>query len=619
MSHDNNTNKQIERLAEQFKQRIEIHRSQVEPEQRKEDIRKKLEYYNSVWESNPALYWEEPRAEMLNIIPDTPPEEVYESISHPFFRRMNFISQLSTTRFQRHLGATHSRLSHSYGVTAIGKALLDSIETGDGPDISHAERVAVYIYCYIHDAFHGPFGHSLDSIKEYFSLADPNKKLDKNILYREIESESGKIHTMIKSNYDPETASEILDLLKFFANPTAKQLQEKFSDKYYLSELVDSIVDADRIDYLYRDSRNLDLSDPMDVAPLRLIDGVSTQQVETNQEVKVRTLSWHSEYQDDIEELLQSRRKLYKEYYESADKLAIDEMLSHAVYHFLEYFNIDASKGNHTDSEIMRRISYLTDMGLIHFLHEVGQPFITYELIRDMYRGQFIVPIEDYNLAFPGDDESDNEKSGFDEFNQVVSETDITQPLTPANAANITYAMNEAELSVSERLFIISDPVIDHYHTKVNIEGILRDKILTSDDLSNAWRDVNLKKYGVFEKINEIVDDDIMRYFDYTEVPFIYIYFPTHVEWSKGADGNTQDKHWIKEKEPKRINWHNGKSSVDADLDVPLREEFESKRVVLCGPQPFSTGKTKENICRIFEDMIENPKMWLEKILHEGE
>jgi len=609
-------NQKIEQLADQFEDRIDRLSSYARSGDMrdKEQLEITLRRHNEVWEDHPATYWDDSGAETVNFVPETIPEEIYDYVSHPFFRRMNFIRQLSTTSLQRHLGATHSRLSHSYGVTAIASAFVESLQSENGIQITETEKKAIYIYCYVHDAFHGPFGHSLDSLKEYFNLSDHRRKLDKNLLYNEIK-EDGKLYDLIHSKHDPDEARKIISLLEFFMNSGIREKQKQYADKYFLTDIVDSVVDADRLDYLYRDSHNLGHPEPMDADLRRLISGTSTVKVETDKGVTVRALSWNQGYDDNIEQLLQARRKFYRKYYESTEKIAIDEMLSHAMYNFIEHFDIDASRGHSQDIEIMKRIAYLTDTELIHFLREVGQPFITNELIRDLYRGHFYTPIEEYELAFPGETSDDPDKpNNFDQFNQALSIEEPTPPFNPEEIGEIRYAINKAGLGPRQKLFLMSDFLIDRYHSKANMEGKLRDLILKDDELSKEWEWVNMRKYGMFEDIDDIVPDELMRWERYTRMPFIYIYFPTHVEWLRGTKGDIENEieHWVKEKEPTRIHWHDeDKNGVSNNLDIPLREAFESKRVVLCGPQPFSEGEAKKRTCEIFMEMIKDTSCWL--------
>lgn len=612
-----NLNQKIKQLAEQFENRIDriASSSLGGNEIDKEQVRLILRRYNSVWEDNPATYWDESGAETVNFVPETIPEEIYDYVSHPFFRRMNFIRQLSTTPLQRHLGATHSRLSHSYGVTAIASAFVDSLQSEDGVEISETEKKSLYIYCYAHDAFHGPFGHSLDSLKEYFNLSNHNRKLDKNLLYNEIK-EGGRLYELIHSEHDQNEAQEIIRLLTFFMNPGRRDLQQQYADKYFLTDVVDSVVDADRLDYLYRDSHNLGHPEPMDADLRRLISGASTQEVTTEKGVSVRALSWNQSYEENIEQLLQTRRKFYRKYYESTDKIAIDEMLSHALYNFVEHFDIDASRGRDRDIEIMKRLAYLTDTELLHFLREVSQPFITNELVRDLYRGHFYTPIEEYELAFPGEAAGDpNKQNKFDQFNQILSMEEPTPPFTPTEVAEIRRAVEQADLDIPQILFIMSDLLINRYHSKANIEALLRDSILSDDILYDKWRRANLRKYGLFDEIDDLVPEELKRWEQFTRIPFIYIYFPTHVEWLRGTQGNIEDdiEFWLKEKEPTRIHWHdeNG-DSVNNNLDIPLRESFKSKRVVLCGPQFLSEGDAKERVCEIFKDLVRDTNRWLQ-------
>ncbi len=149
---------------------------------------------------------------------------IYQLIEHPFFQRLRRVKQLGVTSMV-YPGAQHTRFQHSLGAMHL---MTDAIETlrGKGHDITEEEAEAVLIAILLHDIGHAPFSHVMESI--------------------------------LISNVSHEAISLLLmnELNKQFNNQITTAI-EIFTFKYkkkFLSQLVSSQLDMDRLDYLKRDS-----------------------------------------------------------------------------------------------------------------------------------------------------------------------------------------------------------------------------------------------------------------------------------------------------------------------------------------------------------------------------
>lgn len=157
-------------------------------------------------------------------------------IDSPNFQRLRQIKQLGLGDFI-FPGAVHSRFNHSLGCCYIASQITQKIGLPD------EERQLVMIACLLHDIGHGPFSHAFEGLfheklirhedwTPYF-LADYDNE--------EFFATYNKINP--RYHLSKEKFQIIADMIMH--RPVAKQL---------LADIVSSQLDADRLDYLLRDS-----------------------------------------------------------------------------------------------------------------------------------------------------------------------------------------------------------------------------------------------------------------------------------------------------------------------------------------------------------------------------
>jgi HD superfamily phosphohydrolase len=148
-------------------------------------------------------------------------------IDSPEFQRLRRVLQLGTTRFTYH-GAEHSRFGHCMGTMWIMRNLMLRFRE-DGLEISpEIERNAV-VAALLHDIGHGPFSHVFEQLTE--------RKFDHEEMTKRLILE-----TALKDRLS--TPSEVTRLLEGLAT----------GEYRWVSELLSGPLDADKMDYLLRDS-----------------------------------------------------------------------------------------------------------------------------------------------------------------------------------------------------------------------------------------------------------------------------------------------------------------------------------------------------------------------------
>jgi len=181
-----------------------------------------------------------------NLIPLTGAEGamIAELIDRPEFQRLRRIRQLGLGFFT-YPGAEHSRWVHSLGVCHVARRMLDALRTrhGDGsPEYVELAslRKEILAAALMHDVGHGPFSH-------VFERAIPSALNPPNDYPKDHEDWSLRI---IRERFDAV-------LHRHNVNPdVVVGLIDKTNRQHLLAkDFISSQLDADRIDYLLRDSR----------------------------------------------------------------------------------------------------------------------------------------------------------------------------------------------------------------------------------------------------------------------------------------------------------------------------------------------------------------------------
>ena len=153
-----------------------------------------------------------------------PNELIYQIIQHPYFQRLRRISQTGLTELV-YPGARHSRFHHALGCMHLMQKALNILKR-KSVDITIEEENGALIAILLHDLGHGPFSHSLE-------------------------------HSIINGLHHEEVSLRLMEELnQIFENKLSVAIQI-FKGEYhkkFLSQLVSSQLDVDRMDYLKRDS-----------------------------------------------------------------------------------------------------------------------------------------------------------------------------------------------------------------------------------------------------------------------------------------------------------------------------------------------------------------------------
>ena len=216
-----------------------------------------------------------------------PDELHFDIIEHPVFQRLRRIKQVSLTNMV-YPNANHTRFSHSLGAMHLMRRAIHLLR-GKGYDITDSELEAASLAILLHDSGHGPFSHTLESS-----------------IVQGITHEDLSLQIMKQFN---KLFEGRLDL--------ALQIFTGTYEKGFLSKLISSQLDVDRIDYLKRDSFFTGV-DEGNVNAERLLDMM---------EVVGNDLAIEAKGIYSVESFLVSRRIMYWQVYMHKTVLSAEYML----------------------------------------------------------------------------------------------------------------------------------------------------------------------------------------------------------------------------------------------------------------------------------------------------
>ena len=180
-------------------------------------------------------------------------------IAQPAFQRLRRIRQLALTD-QVYPGAMHSRFEHSLGVMHTATLLYDSIVRNSG-DVLKSElaydkagleryRQLVRLATLVHDVGHSPFSHAAE---ELYPARDEE---DGGGLYRHEHYSAAIVRRHLRSAIEDHPLNNNYG---FKADDVAALLEGSGGAKQgiFWRDLIDGQMDADRMDYLLRDSHHI--------------------------------------------------------------------------------------------------------------------------------------------------------------------------------------------------------------------------------------------------------------------------------------------------------------------------------------------------------------------------
>ena len=277
-------------------------------------------------------------------------------IEAPEIQRLYNIKQLGFA----HLvfpGAHHTRLEHSLGTYHMASQAAEKLE------LDEDEKQTIACAALLHDIGHGPFSHTLESIlRETFNVnhVDLTEKLilGKHTIFEPDEKdfiESPSVFNIL--NKHGINQKEIINIIR-----------GKTHKKPYLSQLLNSSIDVDQLDYLIRDAYYTGVTYGM----IDIERFIQTLTIENN------ILAVRKKGIGVVENILMARALMYSSVYFHKTVRIAELMLSKAIEMIdnkepLKFFKM-------TDGELINQLKRMTS-----FQHEIATRLKYRKLFKQAY------------------------------------------------------------------------------------------------------------------------------------------------------------------------------------------------------------------------------------------
>lgn len=275
----------------------------------------------------------------------------------PALNRLHYVRTLSLA----HLvfpGASGSRFGHSIGTMYLASKIAEQVISAairheffnelfpgmaDNPEEISRIIEGVRLAALLHDVGHGPFSHSSELIMQAKILQNKSELAEYEMLFP-VHKRDNKIHAheyysiriireMFKENALSENrfgieASDVTCLLSHDLKTT--RLFPTENSLAIFRRVISSQIDADRMDYLMRDSLYTGVGFGS-IDAERLISNIDIAEIEE----KGFQLVFHEKALGNVENFIDSRYKMYKWVVRHHFMLAVDQLLKMAMHNML--------------------------------------------------------------------------------------------------------------------------------------------------------------------------------------------------------------------------------------------------------------------------------------------
>jgi len=193
-----------------------------------------------------------------------------EIVDHPAFQRLRTVRQLGPTHLV-YPGAVHARFEHSLGVFDMARQYLLSLlrDPHVADSLTEADIVCCLLAALLHDLGHYPFAHSLEALHHKGADTPRHEDLSGRILRGDVDALRGERpigdHIRDAFGVDPEDVVAMI---------TQKPGTHARPERRLVASVISSGVDADKADYLERDSIHMGVSYGRNYDRARFLDSL---------------------------------------------------------------------------------------------------------------------------------------------------------------------------------------------------------------------------------------------------------------------------------------------------------------------------------------------------------
>lgn len=329
-------------------------------------------------------------------------------IDTPVFQRLRGLRQLARVNFV-FPGAEHSRYVHSLGVLYIMGLMTEHLLKIDM--LTEDDVVKMRVAALLHDIGHYPLSHLGESVYGYCkdnenanSIIQLNTESENKYLYEMASSHSKAAHHEHLGKYIVTNNNDIKEIMgKYNINPL--EIGEIFTGEYgsrnmVYTQLLHSSLDADRLDYLLRDSYQTGVKYGLvDLQYLvRLLMVVEDSTLVENKKILV----CNKKGQHVVEHFLMSRYFHYSQVIFHKTNASFEGMIRCMYIKLVQsgkflYDSLDEIQQGINDEKFLQFTDAFLDVALKQYYEETDDEEYKrlYEMYRDRIRPKVIYEIKD--------------------------------------------------------------------------------------------------------------------------------------------------------------------------------------------------------------------------------
>ena len=240
-------------------------------------------------------------------------DESLKIVDNPFFQRLRYIKQ-NGLAYLVFPSATHTRFEHSLGTYHVASLMVKKVKAKIDEEL--IKKVAL-----LHDIGHMPFSHTFEQALEILRVMDQHKYLELlDKIVKPIQQSTG---LKLLGKFHEYMGIFIVDKCMGLRE-VAEKMKEIYINKVSSIEesIISSTLDADRLDFLQRDSYYFGVKYgliPFD----RLLDVM-----EINEDGKYE---FDIKGRDDLEHFLVARYHMYSAVYNHPVKQIMDSIMAYTI------------------------------------------------------------------------------------------------------------------------------------------------------------------------------------------------------------------------------------------------------------------------------------------------
>lgn len=313
-------------------------------------------------------------------------EKEVKVIDTPIFQRLRGIRQLALANLV-YPGALHTRFDHCIGVCHIAGMMAE--ELGRESQYVEEKRELVRLAGLLHDVGHGPFSHVSEEILERYA--------DRNAL--EPDQKKEKIHELITAGL-VRRDTPLVDLL---GRGTCEQIAQLLGRGYgdpVLRNMISGPLDADKQDYLLRDSRFCGV--PYGVFDMhQLHRSFIVRENAGERELWIKPDGVHA-----VEQYILAKYYMTSNVYRHKVRLITDQMITRAITLGIEHDEIDALRSIYrydgSDKYLKQYVQWDDHRFLEAFGGDAAPPGRCRDLLRRLERRRLLKRVYSTRIArFP--------------------------------------------------------------------------------------------------------------------------------------------------------------------------------------------------------------------------